>query len=207
MTDHKLRERYERFLGGRRTASRDGCPSLEAIDALAAREGPENQRLATMDHVMACLHCRDEFEQLRALRAAEDRPAHVRRQLWKAAASVAVLVGAGLLWRVGQHPAPEEYRGDADAVSVVGPVGATPGLARLSFVWHAVPGVAIWHFELLDADGGAVLLGATSSDTTFVLPDSVSLEPGRAYAWWVQAADSGGAQPRSAPVRFTLTNP
>ena len=207
MTDRKLRETYDDFLGGRQVASRDGCPSLEAIDALAAREGPENQRLATMDHVMACGACRGEFEQLRALRAAEDRPAHVRRQLWRAAASVAVLVGAGLLWHAGQQPAPEAYRGDTEAVTVVGPVGATPGQAPLTFAWHPVPGVATWHFELLDADGGAVLLGATSSDTTFVLPDSVSLEPGRAYAWWVQGADSGGAQPRSAAVRFILSNP
>jgi hypothetical protein len=207
MTDQKLREGYEHFLGGRRVASRDGCPSLEAIDALAAREGPESQRLATMDHVMACAACREEFEQLRALRAAEDRPAHVRRQLWRAAASVAVLVGAGLLWRVRQQPAPDEYRGDTGAVTVVGPVGTIPGQAPLSFIWHPVPGVATWHFELLDAAGGAVLLGATSSDTTFVLPDSVSLEPGRAYAWWVQGADSGGAQPRSAAIRFILSNP
>jgi hypothetical protein len=207
MTDRKLRESYEHFLGGRRRASRDGCPSLEAIDGLAAREGPEGQRLATMDHVMACGACRGEFEQLRALRAAEDRPAHVRRQLWKAAASVAVLLGAGLLWRTRQQPAPEEYRGGAEAVVVVGPIGATPVQAPLAFVWHAVPGVAAWRFELLEADGGAVLLSATSADTVLALPDSVLLEPGRAYAWWVQAVDSGGAQPRSAAVRFILRRP
>jgi hypothetical protein len=207
MTDQQLREQYNRFLESRRVGSREGCASLDAIDALVARQGSETGRLATMDHVMACPACRAEFEQLRALRAAEDRPAHIRRRLWMAAASIAVLVGAGLLWRVRPQPAPEEYRGGAGVLTVVGPVGATPLQAPLAFVWHAVPGGATYHFELLDADGGAVLDTASGTDTVFVLPDSVSLEPGRTYAWWVQGNGPGGGQPRSAAVRFILSKP
>ena len=67
MTDQQLREVYSQLLSRRRLESREGCPSLEAIDALVARAGPESDRLATMDHVMACPDCRGEFEQLRAL--------------------------------------------------------------------------------------------------------------------------------------------
>ncbi|MFI5209488.1 MAG: hypothetical protein ACHQ2E_03495 [Gemmatimonadales bacterium] len=207
MTERELRQRYQHFLGDRQPASREGCPSLEAIDALVVREGPEGQRLATLDHVMACRACRDEFEKLRVLHAAQDRPARIRRHLWQAAASVALLAGAGVLWRVRQQPAPDEFRGGADGVTVVSPVGTALAQPALQFVWHAVPGVATWHFELLDAEGGAVLVSASSSDTTFVLPDSVSLQPGRSYAWRVQGADSGGAQPRSAAVRFALSQP
>ena len=207
MTDRELRERYQRFLGGRQSASREGCPSLEAIDALVARQGPEGQRLALLDHVMACRSCRDEFEQLRVLHAAQDRPARIRRHLWQAAASVALLAGAGMLWRVRQQPAPDQFRGNADGVAIVSPIGTAPEEPTLQFVWHAVPGVATWRFELFDADGGAVLVSASSSDTTFFLPDSVSLQPGRSYAWRVQGADSGGAQPRSAAVRFVLSQP
>jgi hypothetical protein len=207
LTDQRLRKEYALLLGGRRAGAREECASLEAIDALVARQGPETERLATMDHVMACPPCRAEFEQLRALRAAHDRPAHTRRQLLMAAASVAVVIGAGLLWRVRPHPALEVYRGGSEGVTVVSPIGATPPQGTLSFVWHSVAGAATYHLELVDADGGTVLLTASITDTVFALPDSVSLEPGRAYAWWVQANGPDGLQARTPAVRFTLSNP
>lgn len=207
MTDQQLRDTYARFLGRRRAESRASCPSLEAIDALVVRAGPESGRLATMDHVMACPDCRGEFEQLRALHAAQDRPAHVRRQLLKAAASIAVLVGAGLIWRVRQRPAPEEFRGGSDVVTLVGPSGPTPGTRPVTFAWHPASGAVDYQVELLDGDSGDILFTASGADTVLVLPDTVSLTGGRVYAWWVQARAADGSQSRSAATRFTLTNP
>ena len=43
------------------------CPSPEAMLALLQREGPESERLATLEHVMSCPACHREYEWLGAV--------------------------------------------------------------------------------------------------------------------------------------------
>ena len=70
--DELLRTAYAVHL--RRDADRveaSVCPSPEALLALVRREGAEADRLAVLDHVMSCAHCRAEFDLLRAVLALE----------------------------------------------------------------------------------------------------------------------------------------
>jgi hypothetical protein len=74
MTDEELRALYRLAIRSRTTpASRGGCPSSEAMLALVQREGDEDARLATFDHVLSCeAGCREEYERLRAIDWTED---------------------------------------------------------------------------------------------------------------------------------------
>ena len=58
MTDEeRLRVAYGELLAARAPAGRDGCPPPEALLRLVEREGPEDARLATLDHVLGCTKC------------------------------------------------------------------------------------------------------------------------------------------------------
>ncbi len=72
MSDSRLRKSYDRLLAiqAQLGDTRLGCPSVEAIAALLAREGDEEARLALLDHVMGCAFCQPEFEMLRAAQRA-----------------------------------------------------------------------------------------------------------------------------------------
>src|SRR5215510_6062414 len=70
VTDEALREAYERALDARRVTGREACVSPEAMLSLLRREGSEEQRLETLDHVMDCGACRSEFELLRSIEQA-----------------------------------------------------------------------------------------------------------------------------------------
>ena len=72
VNEERLREIYagamaSRGAKGRRTAA---CPLPEAVLALVRREGSEDSRLATLDHVMSCPQCRSEFDLLRSIELA-----------------------------------------------------------------------------------------------------------------------------------------
>src|SRR5918911_1340273 len=79
MSEERLRELYARALEAREPAQREQCPPPEALLALARREGPEAERLATLDHVMACARCRPEFDLLRAIDSAGAGEGEARR--------------------------------------------------------------------------------------------------------------------------------
>jgi hypothetical protein len=65
LTDARLRDLYARGL--HTPDERRGCPDADTMLALVRGEGAEEQRLATIDHVMSCEACSREFELLRAL--------------------------------------------------------------------------------------------------------------------------------------------
>jgi len=67
MTDEQLRELYS---GSLPRGGRQHCVSPEAMLAVLRREGPEEQRLETLDHVMACAACRGELDLLRSIEQA-----------------------------------------------------------------------------------------------------------------------------------------
>src|SRR5215472_11834385 len=78
VTDEALREAYQRALDARRVSGREPCVAPEAMLSLLRREGSEEGRLETLDHVMGCGACRSEFELLRSIEVAgaeaADRP-------------------------------------------------------------------------------------------------------------------------------------
>jgi hypothetical protein len=193
MTDAELRDIYTRALTSR-AAGRGECPSPEALDALVAKVGSEDARLATLDHVMSCNACRQEFELLRSIQVAASADARVRsrwRAPWLVAAAVVIAAGAVTLTRVSR---PNPMRGASPAGA--GQI-ALVGLAGDALVWRAVPGAIRYEVETVDASG-ATMFHATTTDTSVGLPPNAL-----GVNWWVRATLRDGTERRSAvvPVR------
>ena len=201
MTDEQLREAYRRAVATRgpsASGSRDGCPAPEALETLVRRDGAEPARLATLEHVMSCASCRSEFELLRAIEVARAREMPARRlHAWRRpltlalAASVmfAAVLGPGRsVWRDWRSDA---TRGDATGIALVLPAdGATAGAEPVRFVWRPVEGATAYTLEVMTVDG-ALMHGASTRDTTLVVPELASLAAGE-YRWWVRTQVAGG---------------
>jgi hypothetical protein len=187
MTDAELRDIYTRSLTSR-GSNRAACPSPDALVALVTRDGTEDSRLATLDHVMSCTACKRDFELLRAIhaaRAAQGRvePRRVRAPWLAAAALVVVAVAIS----VAQMRRTNPMRGASSAdIALVGIVGS-------SLVWHAIPDAVHYDVEIVDASG-ATIFHQRTSDTTLALP------PTKAGSWWVRATLRDGAERRSAII-------
>jgi hypothetical protein len=200
MNDRELRDAYATVLRDRHP-DRKACPAPERLRVLAERVGPETDRLETLDHVMACANCRAEFDLLRAL--AETRPAPLKR--WStplaAAAGITFLVAAGLLWR-GVAPAGSEaaLRGDAELTQLIAPNGSLEGAAP-RFIWRSAGAGARYRLEVFTPAGDPVF-SMRLTDTTAVLPDSVRLQGGQAYHWWLVVETREGQEFRSGVATF-----
>lgn len=228
LDDRQLRELYDRMLDARSAGARGRCASPEAMLALVRREGPEEERLATLDHVMACGDCAREFELLRAIEdagvesVANGRagvelvegaatpqagtiPAARPRTSWRRyvplalAASLVLAVGLGVLWRNRSLGEDGVTRGAATVTLVAPAADVRNDTSGISFVWRPVAGAVRYELELLDAAGG-VAFAATTPDTTVSFSDPRRLVPGAEYRWWVRVVDAAGAQ-RASEMR------
>jgi hypothetical protein len=178
--------------------------------AVLRREGAEERRLETIDHVMGCGACRPEFDLLRAIEQAGSAErggvalAHVfAGRRWRSmaplalAASVAVVVAVGLSLR--PREAPEIERGTGSAVAVLAPPRDIVAGGQVTFAWKAVPAAREYQLEVLD-ERGAVVFATRTAETSATLPDRVRLTPGASYRWWVRAM-LGSGEPLSSDVR------
>ena len=224
MTESRLRELYEQALAARGAGARERCVTPEAMLALVRREGSEDERLATLDHVMACAACSRELELLRAIERAGAEsgaadavtPAAEReatadvvpirpraRPTWQRfvplalAASLLLAIGVGVLQRDGGPGVEDVVRGDVVGVTLLAPAAEVARGAPVTFAWRPVPDAVRYELELLDATG-TVVYSATTGDTTAMMGDARRLEPGGEYRWWVRGVDAGGAQRASA---------
>lgn len=186
MNDERLRDAYERGL-----PRSDGSPTLDDVSAerlrrLVEQEGPESERLRTLDVALSTAEGRHELEiAWAAARAA--RPARRSWQRYAIAASVLIVVGASaLLLRRGSPPDAAVLRGSESPVTLVAPVGQVGPDRATRFLWRAVGNAERYQLVVVDTTG-TELYAAETRDTAMSLPDSVKLVPGHAYLWWVQA--------------------
>jgi hypothetical protein len=217
MSEERLRELYARALEAREPVQREQCPSPEALLALARREGPEAERLETLDHVMSCARCRSEFDLLRAIdaagagegqaRGASRSPARAfARRRWTtfvplalaASLALAVALGPGRnLWR----PEPGEVmRGKPTEAMLLAPAPEVDAGTPLTFIWRPVPQSRRYTLEVLTLDG-TVACEAQTTDT--VVAATRPLSPGK-YQWWVRAIAEDGSQLSSATRRLRV---
>ena len=210
MTDEELRRAYARAMTAPRPADRAGCPSPDALLALARREGSESARLATLDHAMSCQGCQKELELLRAMDVAERRETgQARAARWRTPLTFAL--AASVLLAIGLGPGREWFgnrqgdvmRGASDSVSLLRPEsGASIDADSLVFTWRGVAGANRYLVELLDLEGNPVL-GKHTIDTTAVIP-RMGIPAGE-YRWWVVAELPGGerrSQARAVTLRL-----
>lgn len=172
------------------------------------------ERRIAEDHLAGCALCRDELVDISKLVA--DR-ARVRR--WpRLAGSFAAVAAAAIAfavvgpWRAARGPstAPGDRMRESTfvdgasrrAVAVVSPAEGDIVTPRtLRFAWRSVAPNATYLLKLAD-DTSSVRWKIDTADTTVALPDSVQLERGRSYNWWVDALTGDGHAASTGVRRF-----
>lgn len=204
MTDEELRRAYQAAISAH-PAGRQECPAAEAIAGLVEREGQEADRLALLDHVMACPACRRDFELLRSVHAAAPAASRWRLQPLALAASVALLVGLGGigLWSTLGTGQPDIQRSSRAEVELVAPASGAVVNLPVQLAWRPVRETSVYTVELL-TDDGRLLQSWVTADTSVVVPDSAATAQSGAYAWWVRARLKDGTERRSRVVRFEV---
>ena len=203
-TDQELRKAYGRLLEIRFPGGREACASPEEILALVEKSDAEEMRLRTLDHVMACPGCREDFELLRAIagnRAQLNRPLRSRlfikpqRIAW--AASLVLLLGAGSLWMNAQRKSPGAVmRGDEQEIRLISPKAGARLSEGTTFVWHSLPEGYSYTLEILDQTGDVIVEGSTR-DTTYTLSGALPGGEVEGLRWWVTARTGTGARTSS----------
>ena len=211
MTDEQLREVYVRAIAARHDARRAACPAPDTLLAVARREGPESERVETLDHVMSCPDCRKDFELLRAIERGQRIEARegANRIRLRRPIGVALVTGlaATLVFAAVVGPRSDWWRSDvvrdagSDVVALSPAADAVVPAGPLQFSWRAVPGARSYRLELLTPDGSTLATRQTT-DTTVTLTD-VRPAPGD-YRWLVSARLDGGER-RSVARRLRIT--
>lgn len=200
MKDEELGALYRGHVARRDPGNRSDCPPPERLREVLDREGSEDARLATMNHVMACRYCLPEFELLRSVNEAlpDSKPA-IR---WMAIAAAAVLViGAALVGRQLVQPKEDVLR-DGPSLRLVAPGAGEQLTLPVQLVWNRVPEAVEYRIEVLTPEGASAT-SLTTSDTTAVI-DSL---PAGEFIWQVSAAYHAGEPLRARPSRFSITKP
>jgi hypothetical protein len=195
VNERRLQELYEHSLSSAPGAA-SGCVSPDALLALVRREGPEADRMRTLDHVMTCAACLRDYELLRGIEKAGEESGATRsavRRIWglaplALAASVLLLIGIGLGYeRLAEGP--DVPRGGGEGIVLFTPPAAVPSSAGVTFAWGTVPNAQNYELEVLDKNNTPVF-SQTTRDTAVVL-SAAQLRPGE-YRWWVRAATPAG---------------
>jgi hypothetical protein len=175
-SDERLRAAYSAVLETRAPRTRESCASPEALLDVVDRRGSEETRLATLDHVMSCATCRRELDLVRAAAAASEGTLsrrHISRGFptrWMAiAATVVIVAGIGLVYRLQDREAPFVPRG-GEAMSLHGATRTSTGDARLA--WRPALGATGYDVTILD-ESGRELVNRRIADTTVVVADSL----------------------------------
>jgi hypothetical protein len=192
MNPERLRAAYAGLIR-RPGPGREHCPSAEQLDALARRAGDEAERLATLNHAMACTECRRELDLLRAVERAALEP--VQRawspRLFALAATMMLATGALLIWRA-TRPAGDVLRGDSSTPVLLAPADGAELVGDGTLAWRPVTGAITYQVEVLDRDDRLVLWQPTTDTTLAIAPGAF---PGSGtYRWRVVATlPAGGA--------------
>lgn len=214
MSEDKLRELYARATNARPNPRRADCPAPEALEALAKREGPEEQRLATLDHAMACADCRQELELLRAIEQAgrAETGASAAHTRWRRpivlALGTALAAGAALVAVLGPWSARQNravvMRGAPTDVRLAAPAADTVlSASALTFVWRSVPDARRYTLEVLTPEG-TVRARRETTDTSAAIP---ATELGVGDLRWTVRADMDGGELHSPTRRLRLSRP
>ncbi|HET9708189.1 MAG TPA: hypothetical protein VFP39_07780 [Gemmatimonadales bacterium] len=194
-------DRFDALRRVLQSASRIGVPSAHCLDAgtiAAMVDGTleADRREAALTHLAGCDHCQTAVASVaRALvdpAVASELSAtggqgqrRLFRVLLPVAAAAALLLVVVKPWGgdegPGGHRAPPPT---AVAPEPLGPIGVVADAHRLW--WSSIPGADRYRVTLSDASGG-LLFEMQGVDTNVALPDSITLVPGHAYLWLVEA--------------------
>lgn len=206
MNDQELRAVYGDLMASGHQGGRPPCPEPEAILALVRREGAEETRLATLDHVMSCADCRAEFDLVRSieLAGAETGAAARPGRRWMApvalAASVVLAVVIGRYALPGTPERDVVRSGEKERLTLLAPPADVASGSPILFAWHPFEGAGRYRLEVMNA-AGELVLEAETADTAIVLQSAADLAPGE-YQWWVGATAPGDARSSLRPLHL-----
>lgn len=203
-SDERLREAYRARASATSAAARAGCPDPRALLALLERSGAERERLAVLDHVMACAPCTSELDLVRAARAAAvaaGGAAPVRS--WMRAPSMGLVAIAATLLLVAGVSLYDTMRDPESGRRLRGGTGAAAHSPRwlsdgVVLSWRPVPGAVSYRVEVLDAAGRAVV-DSILADTAMVVADALA-RASRPLVWTVAATLADGSTRASVPA-------
>lgn len=201
MNDDRIRDLYQAGVQPA-LSGRTGCPTPEELQALVERGGEEADRLARLDHVMACSDCKRDFDLLRTIADAERSSVPRRSKVPMAlAASVAALLAVGTVLQFGSGSDPVFRGGPNDGLRVVAPLGAVASPDRI--VWTRLDPEARYDVEILDVSG-AVVFAAAVADTVLILPRTLVLLEGEPYRVLVRASSVSSGEVSAPVVEFRV---
>jgi len=182
-------------------------PDPERIADLVRGSGREADRLALLEHVMRCPACRRELDLLRAAnegaRAADTSRFPVRWMAFAAAAVLVIGVTSVFLSRTRTPVAPDVYRGQRPALTLVEPHAGSTVAQPVHLAWQAVADARTYHIELL-SEHGDMIAAWNTTDTALAIPDSVRLIASQSYDVWVRATLDDRTDVSSPIVRFSV---
>ena len=145
MNDERLQRLYQQAME-RRAARGGSCQvSPETMVDVLENRLPEDERQRVLLAVMSNPACRQEFELLRAVVEGSSPSSRHRRPAWQLglAATIAIAVGAGLIWRTLPKPAdlePVRAGGTPGDLLLVTPQTGGKLTGERRFVWHPIAG-------------------------------------------------------------------
>ncbi len=165
------------------------------------------EREVVEGHLVVCSECRKDLAEASDL-TGRSRARWLVLAAPVAAAAALILLVFGVPDRSPQKDAPR-LRGPATGTQlaiVSPPDGSAARPDSLVFRWRAAGADALYVFTLTDAQGDIVFTNDLA-DTTLVLPQSVGLEPGRPYFWFVDALLEGARSTSTGVQEFAVEQP
>ncbi len=161
-------------------ASREHCPSPEALQSAATTPLGDAQQRIVLEHVATCAPCRRDFDLLRTAHAAAPLASRAAIPRWVPALAAAALIVVVSL--VAFRDTDTVVRGGERAgtgVVLLPPTRTTDGV---TLRWGAVSQAVSYRVEVTDSEGN-VAFSSETPDTLLVAP---SLQ-GTALRWSVEA--------------------
>ena len=176
-------------------------PDDQTIAAYVDDTLPRAERGGVQAHLAECIDCRTVARDAARVIASSSRRSTARRWIWLPSAAAA----AALLWvapDLGREP-DARHREEAVTISAA-PMPLAPRgnvASATTFTWSSVPYASTYRLRLFDASG-TQLLERETADTSFVLPDTITLIAHEAYFWSIDAQTGYGRWSDSDLIEF-----
>ena len=205
--------------GDERLGEEDRLAHLRDSELAAFLDGglSPSERHRVEAHIDICNVCRAELVEVGRAIEQPDRQANVAtvprsRRWWIPAAAAAGIVAILVVPRLTTRPPATDGQTraarvvDAEGqrhIDVISPADdVTLPVSQMAFAWHAVA-ADVYRISLLTQTGDSIWAQETT-DTTATVPTTVSLTPGRAYFWRVDALGNGiVATTKAHPVQVS----
>jgi len=187
---------------------------IEEADIAAYLDGAmtEKERASVEAHLASCDECR--LEVIASQEAVSTAPRIARRSripmrwIGLVAAAAVMIVVVSTFNRTmsdgnSERSSATRLPGIQRAVRIVNPADAATLGSDRRLTWRSEGSGSTYRITMGD-DSGQPIHSTTMGDTSFVIPKSITLAPGRKYFWYVDAITGEGTTATSGLKSFTI---